>query len=106
MMNVGRSRPKFPRFDHLNFRPIDHSTRWVPPVPWPGMGAGRTLHKVTKGATSPKQERKVAGHDNTIRSLVTAIRRLMESPPPTPRKRIGFRVEEGRPAYRLRRRRR
>jgi len=51
-------------------------------------------------------ERKVAGHDKAIRSLVTAIRRLMESPSPTPRRRIGFRVEEGRPIYRLRRRRR
>ena len=51
-------------------------------------------------------ERRVAGHDEAIRSLVTAIRRLMGSPPPTPRRRIGFRVEEGRPVYRLRRRRR
>ena len=50
-------------------------------------------------------ERRVAGHDKAIRSLVTAIRRLMESPLPTPRKRIGFRVEEGRLVYRLRRRR-
>ena len=50
-------------------------------------------------------ERKVASHDKAIRSLVTAIRRLMESPPPTPRKRIGFRVEEGRLVYRLRGRR-
>jgi hypothetical protein len=50
-------------------------------------------------------ERRVAGHDEAIRSLVTAIRRLMESPPPTAPRRIGFRVEEGRPGYRLRRRR-
>jgi ORF6N domain len=47
-------------------------------------------------------ERKVAGHDDAIRSLVTAIRQLMEPPPPLPRKRIGFRVEETRPPYRVR----
>jgi hypothetical protein len=35
-------------------------------------------------------ERKVAGHDASIQSLVTAIRRLMEPPPATPRRRIGF----------------
>ena len=49
-------------------------------------------------------ERRVSGHDETIRSVVTAIRRLMGSPPPSPRRRaIGFRVEEARPAYRRRR---
>ena len=51
-------------------------------------------------------ERKVASHDEAIRSLVTAIRRLMEPPPPAPRKRIGFRVEEAGPVYRIRRTRR
>jgi hypothetical protein len=51
-------------------------------------------------------ERKLASHDEAIRSLVTAIRRLMEPPPPAPRKRIGFRVEEARPVYRVRRARR
>jgi hypothetical protein len=51
-------------------------------------------------------ERKVVSHDKAIRSLVTAIRRLMEAPLPPPRRRIGFRVEEARPVYRLRRRRR
>ncbi len=51
-------------------------------------------------------ERKVAGHDKAIRSLVTAIRRLMESPPPTPSRAIGFRVEESGLRYRLRKRRR
>jgi hypothetical protein len=52
-------------------------------------------------------DRKVAGHDETIRALVHAIRQLMESPPPTPRRRsIGFRVEEGRPVYGVRRVRR
>jgi hypothetical protein len=49
-------------------------------------------------------ERKVEGHDEAIRSLVQAIRQLMGSPPPAPRRRlIGFRVEEARPRYRLRR---
>jgi hypothetical protein len=49
-------------------------------------------------------DRKVAGHDETIRALVQTIRQLMESPPPRPRRRsIGFRVEEARPRYRLRR---
>jgi hypothetical protein len=47
-------------------------------------------------------ERKVAGHEDAIRSLVQAIRELMGTPPP-PRRSIGFRVEEGRPAYRRRR---
>jgi hypothetical protein len=52
-------------------------------------------------------ERKVASHDKAIRSLVTAIRRLMDSAGPTPApRRIGFRIEEGRPVYRLRRGRR
>ena len=39
-------------------------------------------------------ERKVGSHDEAIRSLVHAIRKLME-PPPTPEKkgRIGFRME-------------
>jgi ORF6N domain len=45
-------------------------------------------------------DRKVAGHDEAIRSLVQAIRQLMDSPPPAPRRRsIGFRVEEPRPVY-------
>jgi hypothetical protein len=44
-------------------------------------------------------ERKVVSHDEAIRSLVTTIRRLMDPPPLAPKKQIGFRVEEGRPAY-------
>ncbi len=48
-------------------------------------------------------ERKVGGHDEAIRSLVQAIRQLMESPPPVSRRRpIGFGVEEPRPRYRIR----
>ena len=47
-------------------------------------------------------DRKVAGHDEAIRSLVQAIRRL--TAPPRPRRRaIGFRVEEAGPRYHLRR---
>jgi len=52
-------------------------------------------------------DRKVAGHDETIRGLVQTIRQLMQSPPPTPRRRsIGFRVEEATPVYRTSRPRR
>jgi hypothetical protein len=50
-------------------------------------------------------ERRVSGHDEAIRSLVQAIRELMATPEPR-RRAIGFRVEEGRPAYRTRRPRR
>jgi hypothetical protein len=35
-------------------------------------------------------DRKVAGHDETIRQLVTAIRQLMAPPPEKPKRRIGF----------------
>jgi nucleoside-diphosphate-sugar epimerase len=54
------------------------------------------------GARLGELERRVSGHDETIRSLVAAIRQLMGPPAPPPRKRIGFRVEEARPAYRRR----
>jgi hypothetical protein len=55
-------------------------------------------------------DRKVAGHDEAIRSLVQTIRQLMtplraptsEAPAPA-RRSIGFKVEEKRPAYRARR---
>jgi hypothetical protein len=50
-------------------------------------------------------ERKVASHDEHIQSLFEAIRQLMAPSEPRP-KRIGFRVEEARPAYRTRRLRR
>ncbi len=50
-------------------------------------------------------ERRVSGHDEAIRSLVRTIRALM-APPGAPRQPIGFRVEEGRPAYRVPRLRR
>ena len=47
-------------------------------------------------------EHKIAGHDDSIRTLFEAIRQLMV--PTTPSRRpIGFRVEESSPAYRLRR---
>jgi hypothetical protein len=51
-------------------------------------------------------ERRVTGHDDAIRSLVGAIRQLMRAPLSARRRRIGFRVEETRPAYRVRRLRR
>ncbi len=44
-------------------------------------------------------ERRVAGHDEAIRSLVQAIRQLM-APPNKARRSIGFRVEDARPRYR------
>jgi len=50
-------------------------------------------------------ERRVSGHDEAILSLVQAIRALMATPEPR-RRAIGFRVKEGRPAYRARRPRR
>jgi len=50
-------------------------------------------------------EQRVSGHDDAIRSLVTALRRLMESSPSAPRRRIGFQVEEARPRYRALRQR-
>jgi hypothetical protein len=39
-------------------------------------------------------ERKVAGHDESIRSLVAALRQLMEAPPPKPRRPIGFHASD------------
>lgn len=38
-------------------------------------------------------ERKVEGHDGTIRQLVVAIRELMEPPEEPPKGRMGFQVE-------------
>ncbi len=50
-------------------------------------------------------ERRIAGHDESIRTLFEAVRQLMA--PAVPRRRpVGFRVEEARPAYRVRRLRR
>jgi hypothetical protein len=46
-------------------------------------------HKELAGKLA-ELERKVGAHDASIRSLVTAIRRLMEPPPTPPRRRIGF----------------
>ena len=50
-------------------------------------------------------ERKIAGHDESIRTLFDAIRQLM-APPAKARRSIGFRVEEAGPRYRVRRVRR
>ena len=47
-------------------------------------------------------DRRAAGHDEAIRSLVQTIRQLM-APPEKARRSIGFRVEEARPRYRMRR---
>jgi hypothetical protein len=47
-------------------------------------------------------ERRVSGHDQAIRSLVRTIRELI-MPPGKPRRSIGFRVEEARAPYRMRR---
>ncbi len=47
-------------------------------------------------------EHKIAGHDKSIRTLFDAIRQLM-APPEKARRSIGFRVEEARPRYRVRR---
>lgn len=52
-----------------------------------------STHKEMAGKLA-ELERKVAGHDAAIQSLVAAIRRLME-PPSHPRPRIGFRPAEG-----------
>jgi hypothetical protein len=38
-------------------------------------------------------EKKVSSHDEAIRSLVAAIRQLMQPPPLAPRRRIGFHVK-------------
>jgi len=43
-----------------------------------------------------KLERQVGKHDRQIMVLVDAIRQLMEPPPETPRKRIGFQSEQER----------
>ena len=50
-------------------------------------------------------ERRVTGHNEAIRSLVQTIRQLM-APPEKTRRSIGFRVEEGGPVYRRRKRQR
>ena len=44
-------------------------------------------------------ERKIAGHDASIRTLFEAIRQLMTPPEPPPRKPIGFHVRERGAAY-------
>ena len=51
-----------------------------------------SLHKEL-AAKLAELERKIEGHDTHIRSLFEAIRQLM-TPPPAPRKQIGFQVRE------------
>ncbi|MGH2404061.1 MAG: hypothetical protein ACRDGN_06280, partial [bacterium] len=46
-------------------------------------------------------ERRIGGHDESIRTLFDAIRRLM-APPEKARRSIGFRVEEEQLGYRVR----
>ena len=50
-------------------------------------------------------ERKIASHDEGIRTLFEAIRQLM-APPERMRRSIGFHIREAGPIYRVRRRRR
>ncbi|MGA2064092.1 MAG: ORF6N domain-containing protein [Thermoguttaceae bacterium] len=55
-----------------------------------------STHKELAGKVA-ELERKVGSHDESIQSLVAAIRRLMEPPPATARPRIGFHAKlEGR----------
>ena len=62
------------------------------------------LHKEL-AAKVAELEREIESHDEGIRTLFEAIRQLM-APPAKARRSIGFRVEEGRPVYRVRRVRR
>jgi hypothetical protein len=48
-------------------------------------------------------ERKLEGHDESIRTLFEAIRQLLK-PPDAKRRKIGFEVKEGKVTYRVRRR--
>jgi hypothetical protein len=50
-----------------------------------------------------KLERKIEGHDNSIRTLFDAIRELA-APPVEPRREIGFHVKEAGAPYRVKRR--
>jgi hypothetical protein len=47
-------------------------------------------------------ERKIEGHDTSIRTLFDAIREL-GAPPATPHREIGYHVKEVSPAYRVKR---
>ena len=47
-------------------------------------------------------ERKIEGHDTSIRTLFDAIRELA-APPATPRRKIGYHVKEASPPYRVKR---
>lgn len=63
------------------------------------VGTSELAHKLAE------LERRIGGHDESIRTLFDAIRHLMTPPEKAPRS-IGFRVEEARPGYRRRRLRR
>jgi hypothetical protein len=62
-----------------------------------------SVHKEL-GAKLADLERRIAGHDESIQTLFEAIRQLTAQPERA-RRPVGFRVEEARSAYRLRRRR-
>ena len=48
-------------------------------------------------------EKRIEGHDTTIRSLFEAMRQLMSPPTTPPKPEIGFHVKEEAPRYRTRR---
>lgn len=48
-------------------------------------------------------ERKIGVHDAEIQAIYEAIRRLLE-PPPQPRRQIGFKIEEPKTKYKVKRR--
>jgi hypothetical protein len=58
------------------------------------------LHKEL-AAKLAELERRIEGHDTSIRSLFEAIRQLMTPPPPQPRPEIGFHVKEESAPYRV-----
>ena len=60
-----------------------------------------TLHKDLANKLA-EVERKIEGHDESIRTLFEAIRQLM-APPEEPRKEMGFHIKEGALPYRVRR---
>lgn len=47
-------------------------------------------------------EMKIENHDKEIETLFTAIRSLVEPPPPTSKRPIGFQVEDRKAVYKTR----